>query len=343
MNSLPGDASQLPFDPNRLEAFLAERLGLDGPMTISAVAGGQSNPTFFVDAAARRLVLRKRPPGELLPSAHAIDREYAAQAALAGSGVPVAPMLLYCDDEAIIGTAFYLMERVEGRIFSDSVLAAAPAGERRQMYRDAARVLAAIHDVDVDAVGLGGFGRRGGSIERQLRRWSEQWRLSAVAEDPAMERLVRWLAQNVPAGEETRLTHGDFRIGNLIYHPTEPRIVAVLDWELSTLGDPLADLAHSCVYGWYVRPEEYGGMLGVDLAAEALPTLEEFVGDYQRARTSGRTLEDYHLVFALFRNAAIFEGIAARARQGNASSDNAARVGALAPLFLQRGLELAGV
>lgn len=343
MNSLPSDGGQLPFDRERLEAFLATRLGLDGPVSISAVAGGQSNPTFFVDAGSRRMVLRKRPAGDLLPSAHAIDREYAVQAALAGSAVPVAPMLLYCDDAAVIGTPFYLMERVEGRIFSDSVLAAAHPDERRPMYRDAARVLAAIHGVDIDAAGLAGFGRRGGYIERQLKRWSEQWRLSAGAEDAAMERLVRWLGQNMPCGEETSLTHGDFRIGNLIYHPTEPRIVAVLDWELSTLGDPLADLAHSCVYGWYVRREEYGGMLGVDLAAAALPTLEEFVREYERARGGGRALEDYHLVFALFRNAAIFEGIAARARQGNAASGDAARVGALAPLFLQRGLELAGV
>lgn len=336
-------AAAVPFDQTALCAYLARTLGVEGPFVVTPVAGGQSNPTFFVDAPRRRMVLRKRPPGVLLPSAHAIDREFTVQTALAGSGVPVAPMLHYCEDETVVGASFYLMERVEGRIFQDSTLDASPPEERRTMYREAARTLAAIHDVDIDAVGLGGFGRRDGYLERQLKRWSEQWRLSAVADDPVMERLIAWLQANMPQEEQTRLTHGDFRIGNLIFDPVEPRVAAVLDWELSTLGDPLLDLAHSCIFAWHVKPDEYGGMLGVDLAARKLPTLDQFIVDYRAASSAPQQLGAYHLAFALFRNAAIFEGIAARARQGNASSGDAAKVGALAPLFTRRAAELAGI
>lgn len=332
-----------PFDAPRLESYIKEKLGLSGELIIQPISGGQSNPTFFVDVGQRRLVLRKRPPGVLLPSAHAIDREFRVQEALAGSDVPVARMLHYCDDTAIIGTAFYLMDRIDGRIFPDSAMSSAPHGERREMYRSAARILAAIHDFDLERSKLGDFGRHGGYMARQLKRWSGQWRLADGENNAEMERLVAWLEQNMPGDEETSLTHGDFRIGNLIYHPVEPRVVAVLDWELSTLGDPLADLAHSCVYAWHVRPEEYGGLLGIDLAGSGLPDLNDYVADYRSASGRDRRLMDYHLVFALFRNAAIFQGIAARARQGNASSDNAASVGGLAPILLRRGVELAGV
>lgn len=332
--SSPGEA--------RLEAYLKDELGLDGELSVQPVAGGQSNPTFFVTVGRRRLVLRKRPAGTLLPSAHAVDREYRVQKALAGTGVPVPTMLLYRDDPTIVGTSFYVMERVEGRIFGDSAMASTAREDRREMYASAARVLAAIHDVDIEAAGLSDFGKHGGFIQRQLKRWSQQWQLSKATDDPAMEKLIAWLRENIPATDETTLTHGDFRIGNLIYHPTEPRVIAVLDWELSTLGDPLADLAHSCAYSWHIKPDEYGGLLGVDLDAGGLPTLAEFVDEYRKASGGRRELTDYHLAFALFRNAAIFEGIAARARQGNASSADAARVGALAPLFVQRGAKIAG-
>lgn len=336
-------AAAVPFDQPALAAYLARNIGVEGPLTITPVMGGQSNPTFFVETPTRKMVLRKRPSGVLAPSAHAVDREYRVQKALEGSDVPVARMLLYCDDPDIIGTAFYMMERVDGRIFADSAMAAAPQAERCEMYRSAARVLAAIHGIDIDAAGLGDYGRRGGFFERQLKRWSQQWEMSKAEDDPDMERLIAWLRGNLPAEEETTLTHGDFRIGNLIFHPTEPRVIAVLDWELSTLGDPLADLAHSCAYGWHIAPDEYGGLLGVDLEANGLPTLDEFAEAYREASGGRRKLTDYHLAFALFRNAAIFEGIAARARQGNASSANAARVGALAPKFIQRGVRMADI
>ena len=330
-----------PFDEKRLEAFLKDSIpGLSGPMEIRGIGGGQSNPTFFVTFGARRLVLRKRPPGPLLPSAHAVDREYRVLAALQGSAVPVPPVLLFHEDEALIGTAFYMMERVEGRIFHDSALAAAPRAERRAMYRSAATALAAIHGIDIDAAGLATFGKSGNFYARQITRWTRQWELSKTREMEEIDRLVDWLPRNMPDDDRTALVHGDFRIGNLIFHPTEPRVVAVLDWELSTLGHPLADLAHSCVYTWMLEPHQYGGIMGLDLAREGLPTMAAFVDDYLAAAGEADRPGTFQLVLALFRNAVIFEGIAARARDGTASSANAAEVGALAPVFARRAVDI---
>jgi aminoglycoside phosphotransferase (APT) family kinase protein len=332
----------LPFDTDVLESYLRTRLGLSGAMTLEPVAGGQSNPTYFLDFGARRFVLRKKPAGKLLPSAHAVDREFRVQGALARSGVPVAPMVLYHGEPDIVGTAFYLMERVEGRIFSESSLKDVARHERRAMYRSAAEVLAAIHSIDIDATGLRDFGKTGTYLARQIERWARQWELSRDEGIPEIDRLAAWLREHLPDGDgDTTLVHGDFRIGNLIFHPREPRISAVLDWELSTLGDPMADLAHCCIYAWYNRPEEYGGVLGVDLAAEALPSFDEFVTDYMAASPAPRSLGRYHLAFALFRNAVIFAGIAARARAGNAASKDAAQAGRLAPVFARRGLSVA--
>lgn len=338
---MPDGSTSLPFDARVLQRFLAERLGAQGVTTVVPVAGGQSNPTYFVDLGGRRLVLRKKPPGTLLPSAHAVDREYRVQAALAQSAVPVAPVVLYHEGDEVVGTPFYLMERVEGRIFADGALTEAPKAERRAIYRSAARTLAAIHDLDVDAAGLGDYGRRGGYLERQLARWSKQWALSRHQPIPEIDALADWLGRNLPAEEdETTLVHGDYRIGNLIFHPAKPEVAAVLDWELSTLGDPLADLAHACVYGWHIGPQEYGGLLGLDLAAHGLPSMDEFVADYMAARQTRRAFTPYYLCFALFRNAVIFAGIAARARDGSAAAANAAEAGALAPVFARRGLDL---
>jgi len=330
------------FDASVLESHLRRRLGLSGAMKLEPVAGGQSNPTYFLDFGSRRFVLRKKPPGKLLPSAHAVDREFRVQSALAGSDVAVAPMVLYHSEPDIVGTPFYLMERVEGRIFSESGLKDVAHDERRMMYRSAAGVLAAIHSIDIDAAGLRDFGKTGSYLARQIERWSRQWELSRDEGIPEIDRLAGWLRERLPEGDgETALVHGDFRFGNLIFHPGEPRVAAVLDWELSTLGDPIADLAHCCVYAWYNRPEEYGGVLGIDLEAEALPSLEEFTADYMAACAVPRALTRYHLAFALFRNAVIFAGIAARARAGNAASKSAAEAGRLAPVFARRGLSVA--
>jgi aminoglycoside phosphotransferase (APT) family kinase protein len=331
----------VPFDTGVLESYLRRRLGLPGAMELEPVAGGQSNPTYFLDFGPRRFVLRKKPPGKLLPSAHAVDREFRVQSALARSGVPVTPMVLYHGESDIVGTPFYLMERVDGRIFSESRLKDVARRERRMMYRSAAEVLASIHSVDIDSAGLRDFGKTGNYLARQIERWSRQWELSRGDGIAEIDELAGWLRDHLPESGETTLVHGDFRFGNLIFHPSEPRVAAVLDWELSTLGDPMADLAHSCIYAWYTRPEEYGGVLGLDLAAEALPSLEEFVADYMATSAAPRSLSRYHLAFALFRNAVIFAGIAARARAGNAASKNAAEAGRLAPVFARRGLSIA--
>lgn len=331
-----------PFDSAALAAYLRGRIPGMGPeISLRPISGGQSNPTFFLDSGDRRLVLRKRPAGELLPSAHAVDREYRVQAALAGTGVAVPEMVLYCDDPAVLGTEFYVMERVEGRVLTDTRLTVIPRAGRMAYFDAMADMLAAIHRVDVDARGLGDFGRTGGFAARQIGRWTKQWELSRTAPNPDIERLIDWLPRHLPAEDRTTLVHGDFRLGNVMFAPEAPRIVAVLDWELSTLGHPLADLAHFCVFTWFMSPEDYGrGLHGVDLAGEGLPSMEEGVARYFRMAGEDGPLATFYLALALFRNAVIFEGIASRARQGNASSENAAEVGRLAPALAARGAAL---
>jgi aminoglycoside phosphotransferase (APT) family kinase protein len=328
------------FDPEALDGFLTAALpGVKGALRLERIAGGQSNPTFFASYDNRRLVLRKQPPGELLPSAHAVDREYRIISALAGTGVPVPPGLLYCADRAVVGTPFYVMERVDGRVFHDCRLPGVSRTDRRAMFESMARILAALHNVDFAAVGLSDFGKPGNYFARQINRWSRQWQLSRTRDDVNIERLMAWLPEHIPADDTTSLVHGDYRIGNLMFHPIEPRVVAVLDWELSTLGHPLADVAHSAI-AWLSPPDEYGGLLGRDLEALGLPSLEQFAADYSVAARHQAQLTNFHLAFALFRWAVIFEGIAARAKTGNASAENAAETGRLAAAFALRAAEL---
>ncbi|RRH78285.1 phosphotransferase family protein [Falsigemmobacter faecalis] len=313
-----------------------------GPdLTLRPISGGQSNPTAFLDSGARRLVLRGRPSGVLLPSAHAVDREFRVQKALAGSDVPVPKVLLYCEDRSLTGTEFYVMERVEGRVLHDNRLTELPAPERRMVFDDLARILAAIHRVDIQAAGLQDYGRPGGFARRQIERWSRQWDLATPRPNADIDRLKAWLTAHLPTEDQTTLVHGDFRLGNVMLHPVEPRIVAVLDWELSTLGHPLADLAHSCVYTWFMSPDDYGrGLRGLDPAALDLPRMEDFTATYFASAGGVGALSTFWLALALFRNAVIFEGIAARARQGNASAANAAEVGRLAPVLARLGAAL---
>ncbi len=338
----------LPFDARPLERFLRERFAamgepLDGPMTVTPVAGGQSNPTFFVTAGERRLVLRKRPPGPLLPSAHAVDREFRVLDALSRNTVlPVPRPLLFHAGEEIVGTAFYVMERVEGRVFHESALPGLPPAERGALYADVARTVAALHAVDPAAVGLADYGRPDGYYARQFARWRRQWELSKGDDDPVMEALIAWLGGHLPAdGGCSGIVHGDFRIGNLIVHPTEPRVVAILDWELSTLGDPSADLAHFISFTWYMTETEYGGVMERDFAAEGLPTEAAFLQLYACAAPATAPFTAAHRAFGLFRTAVIFAGIAARARTGNAAAGNAAEVGRLATVLARRGLAAA--
>lgn len=328
------------FDLVPLDAHLKAAVpGLAGAPRLTPIAGGQSNPTFFVDYDNRALVLRKQPSGELLPSAHAIDREYRIIRALAQTDVPVPPALLYCEDRAVIGTPFYVMEKVEGRVFHDCTLPGVSPEERRAMYRAMAKTLAAFHNVDVAAVGLSDFGKPGNYFARQIGRWTRQWVLSRTRDDENIEHLATWLPAHIPADDTTTLVHGDYRIGNLMFHPTEPKVVAVLDWELSTLGHPLADLAH-CAMAWVSQPDEYGGIAGLDLKALGIPELSDFVADYAVLARHGQALTDFHKAFALFRWAVIFEGIAARAKAGNANSANAADTGRLAAAFARRAADL---
>ena len=319
-----------------LDNYLRREIsGLEGAMHVERIAGGQSNPTFFATYDNRRLVVRKQPPGKLLPSAHAIDREYRIISALGHTEVPVPPTLLYCSDPAPIGTPFYVMERVEGRIFHDCTLPGISRSDRREMYRAMAATLATFHNVDYAAIGLGDYGKPGNYFARQISRWSKQWELSKTRDDVNVDKLIRWLPAHIPGDDSTALVHGDYRIGNLMFHPSEPRVVAILDWELSTLGHPLADVAHTAI-AWLTASNEYGGLIGVDLDALGIPTLEDYVSDYNAAARTPIELTNFHKAFALFRWTAIFEGIAARAKAGNAAADDASDAGKLAEIFARR-------
>jgi aminoglycoside phosphotransferase (APT) family kinase protein len=303
--------------------------GFAGPIVVRQFAGGQSNPTFLLESANRRYVLRRKPPGKLLPSAHAVDREYRVIVALADTDVPVAKAYALCEDTSVIGTAFYLMDYVEGRLFWDAALPELPAAERRAVYTEMTRVIAALHSVDYAAVGLGDYGKPGRYIERQVARWTQQYRASETETIDAVERLIAWLPQHIPADEETGIVHGDFRLDNAIFHPSEPRILAVLDWELSTLGHPLVDLAYVCMR-YHLSAAEFKGLAGLDLLQLQIPNEAECVSDYCRRRGRAPVTDQdwtYYLAFNMFRLTGILQGVLARSIQGNASSETALEAG----------------
>lgn len=321
------------FDEAALERYLTAHVaGFSGPVTLRRFDGGQSNPTFEMNAASGRYVLRKKPAGQLLPSAHAVEREHRVISALAGSEVPVAPARCLCEDPNVIGTPFYVMDFVDGRIFFDPRLPGSSPCERAAMFDEMNRVVAALHRVDYRAAGLEDFGRPGNYIARQVSRWSKQYRASETEPIAAMDRLMEWLPANLPPEEPATLVHGDLRMDNMIFHPTEPRVLAVLDWELSTLGDPLSDLAYHMLT-WYLRPEEFRGMAGADLAALGIPEAEPYLARYC-ARTGRAPIDpqrwNFYLVFNLFRLAAIMQGIARRVIDGTAADPKARELGAKA-------------
>ena len=317
------------FDAAALERYLGERIpGFGGPVDVVQFKGGQSNPTFRLDAGGRSYVLRRKPPGTLLPSAHAVDREFRVMSALAGSDVPVARCHLLCTDESVIGSMFYVMDFVPGRVFWDPLLPGLARAERAAVFDEMNRVIAALHGVDAAQVGLADYGKAGNYFARQIARWSRQYKASETEPILAMDRLIEWLPANVPPGEETSIVHGDYRIDNVVFHPTEPRVLAVLDWELSTLGHPLADFAYHCMTWRMPEGAHARGLVGVDFAALGIPTEHEYVAMYCNA--TGRDRIDhfeYYVAYNMFRLAAILQGVMARALQGNAASAEALAAG----------------
>jgi len=328
------------FDPRALCAFLDARFGPARPFALERVAGGQSNPTYFVTHGPREMVLRKQPNGPILRGAHAVDREYRVMRALGGQSVPVPRTILFHDDPAPLGSPFYLMDRIEGRVFDDCALPGLSPEERRAIYLGMAEALARLHAVDPAAAGLGDFGPPGNYFERQLRRWSRQLRDSDGPRRPDLERLADWLEAHMPEDDgRLAVVHGDFRLGNLMFHPTEPHVIAILDWELSTLGHPLGDLGFCCMT-WHCSPDEYGGIRGHDLAALGIPSRRGFVSHYVAHAVPTAPLTDFHVVFALFRFAVIFVGIADRARAGTAAGADAARHDHMPEALTARAIEI---
>src|SRR5689334_1711469 len=323
-------AEALRFDVAALERYLGANVpGFTGPLDVVQFKGGQSNPTYKLTAGGKSYVLRRKPPGKLLPSAHAIDREYRVIRALAGSAVPVARTHCLCLDETVIGTPFYLMDFVDGRIFWDPLLPAMAPQERRAIYAEMNRVIAALHRVDFAAIGLADYGRPGNYFARQIGRWTRQYQASETEKIEAMDKLIEWLPANIPPEEETTIVHGDYRIDNMIFHPTEPRVLAVLDWELSTLGHPLADLSYHLM-SWNVPPGIFRGLAGHDLAALGIPREEEYVARYCKRVGRGPIDPDhwdFYIAYNMFRGAAIVQGVMKRAMEGTAASQHAIQVG----------------
>ena len=319
------------FDESALAAFMRAHVSaFSGSIVVEQFQGGQSNPTYRVTAGDRRYVLRRKPPGKLLPSAHAIEREYRVMAALADSGVPVAEMVALCEDPTVIGTAFYLMHYIDGRVLWDPTLPGMTPAARAAHYEELNRVQATLHQVDYHAAGLADFGKPGQYIERQIARWSKQYDAAGAARIPSMDALIDWLPRHVPQQDETTIVHGDFRLDNVIFHPTEPRILAVLDWELATLGHPLSDFAYQ-VMAWRLAPGEFRGLKGADLPALGIPTEAEYVASYcRRTGRKGIAHWEFYLIFNMFRIAAILHGVLARALLGNAASQNAFEQGSRA-------------
>lgn len=331
------------FEETALWTYLQRHLDdFVGPARLRQFQGGQSNPTYLIETPTKKFVLRKKPPGKLLPSAHMVEREYRILRALPASDVPVPPARLLCEDASIIGTAFYVMDHVEGRVITAVALPKLSPAERASIYTDYARVGANLHAVDYRAFGLADFGKPEGYVARQLDRWTRQYLASKTGENADMDRLIAWLAAHLPQGDETAIVHGDYRIGNTILHPTEPRIIAVLDWELATLGHPISDLAYACMYFRIpARPDGTGGLAGMDLTGLGIPSEQEFVASY--CRFAGRDhIADwpFFLAFSYFRMAAITQGVYARGLQGNAADQRAMTYGEASKSFAATGWQM---
>ncbi|MCH8166991.1 MAG: phosphotransferase family protein [Proteobacteria bacterium] len=333
------------LDLAAVERYLAAHLpGFRGPLTAKKFTIGQSNPTFRLDSPSGTLVLRRKPPGVLLKSAHAVDREFRVQKALAGSDVPVARMHLLCEDEGVIGAMFYVMDFQPGRHFMEPTLAELSPDQRGAVFDEMNRVLAALHSVDCEAAGLGDFGRPGSYFARQIGRWTKQYRASETGTLADMDALIGWLDANLPEDDgRVALVHGDYRIDNLIFEAGGPRIAAVLDWELSTLGHPFSDLAYQCMQWRMPVGEEGRGLAGIDRRAHGIPTEDEYVEAYcRRMDFAGIPGFDFCLAFSFFRMAAIVQGVLRRGLEGNASNpERAVRMGRFVPEYARMGLAAA--
>ena len=329
-------AGQHLFDEAALASWLQSRLpGFEGPLTVEMFKGGQSNPTYKLITPQRAYVMRAKPGpvAKLLPSAHAIEREFRVMSALQGTGVPVAQMHVLCEDESVIGRAFYIMECVNGRVLWDQSLPGMTNEQRGEIYNEMNRVIAALHTVKPLAIGLDGYGKPGNYFERQIGRWSKQYVASITQPIPEMDQLMAWLPNNIPAmaRDESMLSvvHGDFRLDNMMFHPAEPRVLAVLDWELSTLGHPLADFSYHCM-SWHIPPGLFRGIGELDVKALGIPTEDEYIALYcERTRIAQpeqlKVDWNFYLAYNMFRLAAILQGIAKRVEAGTASSDQAVK------------------
>ena len=327
------------FDRAKLATYLQAHLpGFHAPLEVKQFQGGQSNPTYLLTTPSAKYVMRSKPGpvAKLLPSAHAIEREFRVMSALAAHGIPVPRMLLLVEDESVIGRAFFLMEHVEGRIFWEQSLPEVSPPERAAIYDEMNRVIATLHSIDVERAGLTDFGKAGNYFERQIGRWSKQYRASETESLDSMNRLIEWLPLHIPPGDESTVVHGDYRMDNLIFDPTEPRVTAVLDWELSTLGHPLADFSYHCM-SWHIPPGSFRGIAGLDHKALGIPTEHEYLQRY--VQRTGRAIEhwNFYLAYNLFRIAAILQGVYKRSTEGIASSDNASKSGKNAKALAELG------
>lgn len=332
------------LDVPRLEEYVRKHIDeFDGTLGVRQFVGGQSNPTYLLCDGTREWVLRRKPPGKLVSSAHATDREFRILSALAATDLPIPRARVYCEDESVIGTEFYLMDRVLGRIITDPTLPGWTPEDRRSLYASQIGILARLHQIDYEAIGLGDYGKRGNYFARQIHVWGKQYLGAGDDVEPsdAMERLIEWLPKNVPDDDSTTIVHGDYGLNNMVIHPSEPRLVAILDWELSTLGHPLADLTYH-LSGRLSPNGAWKGLPDADLPALGIPTQDEYIASYcELVGRDGVDDLDFYLAFHLFRTAGIMFGIAARAKRGTAAGGQATELGKLAQPLALLGLEYA--
>jgi aminoglycoside phosphotransferase (APT) family kinase protein len=331
------------FDEARLDQWLrANVAGYVGPLDVRQFKGGQSNPTYQLVTPTKKYVLRRKPPGKLLPSAHAVDREFKVISALGTTSFPVAKAYALCMDEGVIGTIFYVMDMVEGRILWDLTLPEYSPAQRSAIYDAEIKTLADLHNTDYAAIGLADFGKPGNYFGRQIDRWSRQYKASETQSVPSMDRLMEWLPQTMPVDDQTSIVHGDYRLDNMALHPTEPRVIAVLDWELSTLGNPLADFTYFLM-SWVMPSQERSGLSALDLPALGIPSVDEVVARYCQltGRDEGLPELDWYFAYNMFRLGAICQGIAGRVRDGTASSAHAQAMEARVPVLGNAALTFA--